>query len=113
MVDLAGAFGAAGAGVQDAEARAELPARLSFGLRQEITEDLRLLGEFQIQYWSAFDQIVITNQNNGVSNAETQNYDDAIFAAIGLEGDVSDRLTLRGCVAGGLFCARQTWARIN
>ncbi|MEL6531859.1 MAG: DUF2147 domain-containing protein [Pseudomonadota bacterium] len=24
-----------------------------------------------------------------------------------------DRLTLRGCVAGGLFCARQTWARIN
>ena len=27
-----------------------------------------------------------------------------------LEGD---QLTLRGCVAGGLFCARQTWVRIN
>ena len=27
-----------------------------------------------------------------------------------LEGD---QLTLRGCVAGGLFCARQTWARIE
>ena len=24
-----------------------------------------------------------------------------------------DQLTLRGCVAGGLFCARQTWVRIN
>jgi len=27
-----------------------------------------------------------------------------------LEGN---QLTLRGCVAGGLFCARQTWVRIN
>ena len=24
-----------------------------------------------------------------------------------------DQLTLRGCVAGGLFCARQTWSRVN
>ncbi|MEM1274460.1 MAG: DUF2147 domain-containing protein [Pseudomonadota bacterium] len=24
-----------------------------------------------------------------------------------------DQLTLRGCVAGGLICARQTWVRIN
>ncbi|MEM9755015.1 MAG: DUF2147 domain-containing protein [Pseudomonadota bacterium] len=24
-----------------------------------------------------------------------------------------DRLTLRGCVAGGLVCARQTWVRIE
>lgn len=24
-----------------------------------------------------------------------------------------NQLTLRGCVAGGLFCARQTWVRIN
>jgi len=24
-----------------------------------------------------------------------------------------DRLTLRGCVAGGLLCARQTWVRVQ
>jgi uncharacterized protein (DUF2147 family) len=24
-----------------------------------------------------------------------------------------DRLSLRGCVAGGLICARQTWVRVN
>lgn len=24
-----------------------------------------------------------------------------------------NQLTLRGCVAGGLFCARQTWVRVN
>jgi uncharacterized protein (DUF2147 family) len=24
-----------------------------------------------------------------------------------------DRMTLRGCVAGGLFCARQNWVRVN
>lgn len=24
-----------------------------------------------------------------------------------------DRLTLRGCVAGGLICARQTWVRVE
>lgn len=24
-----------------------------------------------------------------------------------------DRLTLRGCVAGGLFCARQNWVRVQ
>ncbi len=30
---------------------------------------------------------------------------------IDLQGE--DRLKLRGCVAGGLICAKQTWTRVN
>jgi uncharacterized protein (DUF2147 family) len=36
--------------------------------------------------------------------------DKVYLGKIQLEGD---RMALRGCVAGGLFCARQTWVKVQ
>lgn len=97
--DNVGVFTGAPGTLFSATAEAELPGLFALGLSQGLTDDVRLLAEFQIQFWSSFDEFSITNDANGATLAEVQNYDDALFIAVGLEGDVTEELTLRSGVA--------------
>ena len=93
-VDIDGKFRSP-AGTIDATAEVNLPAVFGFGLRQNITEDVRLLADLRYFDWSAFDKITI----NLPDATEITDYNDAFFVAVGLEADVSDSLTLRAGVA--------------
>ena len=93
-VDIDGKFHSP-AGTVDATAEVNLPAVFGFGLRQNITEDVRLLADLRYFTWSDFDQITI----NLPGATEVTDYNDAFFVAVGLEADVSDSLTLRAGVA--------------
>jgi long-chain fatty acid transport protein len=78
-------------------AAAELPATVSVGVIQDITDDFRVMGEFQWQDWSVFDRLDLTV--NGALTADPQNYRDAFFVAAGVEYDVMSELTLRAGAA--------------
>lgn len=82
-------------------AEAELPATVSFGVVQEITDDIRVMGEVQWQNWSVFDDIDIEliTQFGTQSLSEAQNYRDAWFVALGGEYDVTNALTVRAGAA--------------
>lgn len=58
--------------------------------------------------------LVIDMAPQGGGNYEGQVWrpsnDKIYLGKIALDGD---RIRLRGCVAGGLLCSKQTWARIN
>jgi long-chain fatty acid transport protein len=88
-------------GVFDATAEADLPATVSLGITQAITDDIRIMGEFQWQNWSVFDDIDISIPAFGPAGlaSDPQDYDDAFFVAVGGEYDVTDALTLRAGAA--------------
>lgn len=79
----------------------ELPRSVSFGVRQEITDDLTLLGEFEWANWSEFDAIRVNvpalAPNDDIG--EITDYKDSIFVAVGAEYEWNDELTLRAGVA--------------
>lgn len=79
----------------------ELPRSISFGVRQVITEDFRLLGEFEWANWSEFDAIRVNvpalAPNNDIG--EVTDYKDSLFFAVGAEYDYNDDLTVRFGVA--------------
>lgn len=87
------------AGRFDARARAEIPAVLGVGLRQALGADVRLLANLRYYDWSAFDRIEVSLPPGLPEASEVTDYDDAIFAGVGLEADVWRGLTLRGGVA--------------
>ncbi|WP_373354041.1 DUF2147 domain-containing protein [Pseudoroseicyclus sp. CXY001] len=69
-------------------------------------------GEFQSETLGR--QIVIDMVPVGGSEYEGQVWrpsNDKIY--LGKVAVSGDRMQLRGCVAGGLFCASQTWARVG
>ena len=74
-----------------------LPWSVSVGFRQKITDEFRLLGEFEFANWSDFSEIAVNvpalAPNNDIG--EVTDYKDSIFVAIGAEYDWSDSLTLR------------------
>lgn len=91
-------FGPGGAPVDlPGEASISLPLSVSIGLRQKLTDDLRLLAEFEWANWSEFDEIAVNvpalAPNDDIG--EVTDYQDSIFAAVGFEYDWSDALTLR------------------
>ena len=88
-------------GVFDVTADAELPATVSVGVTQEITDDIRVMGEVQWQNWSVFDSIDIDIPAFGPVGlvSDPQDYEDAFFVALGGEYDATDALTLRAGVA--------------
>lgn len=101
-LDLSGdAQSAAVPGVFDVTADAELPATVSFGVTQDITERIRVMGELQWQNWSVFDQIDIEIPAFGPAGtvADPQDYDDAFFVALGGEYDLTPAWTLRAGAA--------------
>ena len=97
-VDIDGKFRSP-AGTVDATAEVNLPAVFGVGLRQNITEDVRLLADLRYFTWSDFDKIKIGLPAGFPDATEVTDYNDAFFVAVGLEADVSDSLTLRAGVA--------------
>ena len=97
-VDIDGKFRSP-LGTVDATAEVNLPAVFGFGIRQNITEDVRLLADLRYFDWSAFDKITIGLPEGFFDATEITDYNDAFFIAVGLEADVSDSLTLRAGVA--------------
>ena len=87
------------AGTFDATAEVNLPAVFGFGLRQNITDDVRLLADLRYFNWSDFDKITIGLPAGFPDASEVTDYNDAFFAAVGLEADVGSGLTLRAGVA--------------
>lgn len=75
-------------------ADASLPSTVSAGIIQDVTDDLRVMGEVQWQNWSVFDQIDVSI-NSGAPVADPQNYDDAFFVAVGAEYDLFPDTQLR------------------
>ncbi len=86
----------------DTGATADLttPDMLSFGVYQDVTDRIALMGEFQYTMWSDFDELRIQfdnpNQGDSVTN---EDWDDSWFAAIGAKFDATENLALRTGVA--------------
>jgi long-chain fatty acid transport protein len=87
-----------GAITQPATATTELPSTVSVGVIQGLTENLRVMGEFQWQDWDSFDRIDIA-VNGNFSSSDEQNYEDAFFIAAGAEYDITSNFTLRAGAA--------------
>ena len=79
----------------------ELPRTISFGVRQELTDDFTLLGEFEWANWSEFDAIRVNvpalAPNDDIG--EVTDYKDSFFFAVGGEYQWNNELTLRAGVA--------------
>lgn len=87
-----------------ADVSASLPSTIYLGITQDITEKLRVMGEFRYSDWSVFESIDIRTPSFAFAPpldnlAEEQNYDDAFFVAVGAEYDVLPNLTVRGGLA--------------
>jgi long-chain fatty acid transport protein len=86
-------------GGQPGEAAFNLPPLASIGLIQSITDEFRVMGEFEWTGWSAFDTLVISSNGTTVQD-DVQNYNDSFMVSLGAEYDVTDALTVR---AGAAF----------
>lgn len=85
-----------GVGGRSGTASFDLPAVVSVGVTQSITDDIRAMAEIEFANWSAFDRIVIKDKATGALVADdAQNYTNSVMVALGGEYDVSRDLTLR------------------
>lgn len=74
---------------------ASLPATFQAGVTQKITDRARISAEFRYIFWSDFDSIDTEVPQFNFVSEDPQNYDDAIFAAVGGEYDLFDHTTVR------------------
>lgn len=85
------------------EAEASLPALFQLGVTQGVTERLSVMAEARWIGWETFDTIALSSPDlAGTPFAEfeeVQNYDNAVFAALGAEYAAAPGLTLRGGIA--------------
>lgn len=102
-----------GLGTQLVRADLDLPEILTVSLRQNITEDIRILGTFEWTNWSVLQTVSLINRRTGapvltgdVANPGSfipltieGNWDDGYFLSGGFEYDYSDQLTLRTGIA--------------
>ena len=97
----AAAFGPLAGTSGGLSAAAELPATVSIGIQQDLTDSFRLYGEAQWQNWSRFDSLDLTIRTVGptIFLQDEQNYDDAFFVAFGGEYDITNSFTMRAGVA--------------
>lgn len=86
-------------GGNDGRAEFDLPAVVSVGLTQEITDDLRVMAEGEWTHWSDFETLRITDQESLFVIDDPQEYDNSFMVAVGAEYDIDERLTIRGGVA--------------
>ena len=84
----------------DASLGLTTPASLSFGVHQDVTPRLAVLGEAQWTDWSVFDQLKVKFDNPNQPDSVTQeDWHDAWFLALGSTYKATDDLTLRAGVA--------------
>ena len=74
--------------------QADLPATISVGVTHQVNPQWKVMGEVMWQDWSVFDAINVTTP--GGTSADPQNYDDAVYVALGAEYDYAPNVTLRG-----------------
>lgn len=98
-LDINGLATVNGVGITAANAKGQLPATVSVGVTQDLTDSFRIMGEAQWQRWSSFDRLDIVAPAFGLVQADVQNYDDAFFFAGGAEYDVLNELTIRAGAA--------------
>lgn len=78
-----------------ASAELHLPPILSFGVRQEITPEIALLGGVTWYGWSSFEEIRVEREDGGEDLVSEQQYQDTVGVSIGGEYIWNDDLTLR------------------
>ena len=76
-------------------AKLNLPPMLTFGVRQEITPQIALLGGVTWYGWSSFKEIRVKREDGGDDLVNTQRYQDTVGLSIGGEYYWNEDLTLR------------------
>jgi len=72
------------------------PDSINFGVFQEVTDRLAVMGEFQYTFWSDFDELRVEfDQGVPQENVTEEDWNDVFFAAVGARYRVSDHLSLR------------------
>lgn len=79
----------------DGRAKLNLPPMLSFGIRQEVTPQVALLGGVTWYGWSSFKEIRVKRDDGGDDLVNEQRYQDTVGVSIGGEYYWNDDLTLR------------------
>jgi long-chain fatty acid transport protein len=83
----------------DIEANFKTPEIVTFGVRQELSEDLRLMAGVEWANWSRFEELAIQDSaSGGIIGLTPQKWNDSWFFSVGGEYDLNDRATLRAGV---------------
>lgn len=89
-----------GAANPDIHAKFKSPEMVTVGLRQQVGDQLTLLGGVEWANWSRFKELRITSDASGATIALTpQNWKDSWYFSLGAEYAYNDALTLRSGVA--------------
>jgi long-chain fatty acid transport protein len=72
-----------------------LPDLVTIGLRQTITDEIRVMAGAEWSNWSRFETVNIQVDDLGATVPLGFHYDDGWFFSVGGEFDVTDRITLR------------------
>jgi long-chain fatty acid transport protein len=86
------------AGVYDGDIKANFstPEIVTIGIKQDITQDLRLMAGVEWANWSRFESLDIKRDDTGAIIASTpQDWDDSWFFSVGGEYDWTEELTVR------------------
>jgi long-chain fatty acid transport protein len=89
-----------GAGNPDIHARFKSPELVTLGIRQQVSDQLTLLGGVEWANWSRFKELRIVDDASGSTIAVTpQEWKDSWYFSMGAEYAYNDALTLRSGVA--------------
>ena len=77
--------GVASGAFDDTDASTEIttPDMISMGVQHQLSDHIRLLGEFSWTNWSLFDQLIIEKDNGAADSVRDYHYEDSIFVAAG------------------------------
>ncbi len=84
----------------DIEAAVKTPEIVTFGVRQEVSDGLRLMAGVEWANWSRFKELAVKDAaSGGVIGLTPENWKDSWFFSVGGEYDVNDKATLRAGIA--------------
>ncbi len=72
------------------------PSVTTLSISYGITDQLRVLGDYQGTGWSSLQDVTIRSSNGTVVGSEDFSWEDTDFFSVGMEYDLSDAFTLRG-----------------
>jgi len=102
-LNLQARSGALPAGTYPIEADITLPEIVTFGLRQQVTEQLALNAGFEWTNWSRLGTIPVKSASGPLTGATLTNlsfeYNDGYYASVGAEFDFNERWSMRGGLA--------------
>jgi long-chain fatty acid transport protein len=85
----------------DITAQFKSPEIVTLGLRQEVSDDLRLMAGVEWANWSRFEELAIRSAaTGGLIGLTVEDWKDSWFYSVGGEYDLNDQITLR---AGAAF----------